>query len=90
MGSWWRWRTKFATRGQNICIYIYIYMITKFQIEHRDHSYNVKVLRPSNHLSRHAQTFPSGDGNLQEVSYHLRGSRVQKGQLKQMLGFAAS
>ena len=52
---------------------IYIYMIAKFQIEHWDQKSNVKLYRLQDHISRHAQTFPPGYRNLQDLSHRLRG-----------------
>ena len=40
-----------------ICMYIYIYMITKFQIEHWDRNSTGEVYRPREGFSRLAQTF---------------------------------
>ena len=43
-----------------------------------------------NQLSGHAQTFPPGYRNIQEISQHLQGSSAQEEQQKKtMLGFAA-
>ena len=37
-----------------------------------------KCFRPSNHLSRHAQTFPPGYRNLKDFYNRLRGPRFEK------------
>ena len=39
---------------------------------------DVKVYRPQEGVSGHAQTSPPGYRNLEEMSYRLRGSRTQK------------
>ena len=53
-------------------------MITMIQIEHWDQKVNVNVFRPQNHLSGHAQTFPPGYRNLQQISHRLRGPTAPK------------
>ena len=65
-------------------IYVYIYiclcMLTKLQIEHWNPNSNVKVFRPRNNVSRHAQTFPPGHRILQEIAHRLRGLELKKKQ----------
>ena len=68
--------------------FIYIRMITKFQIEHWEHNYNLKVFRSQNNLSRHEQTFPPGYRNLQDCSIACRG--LEQLQKQSMLGYAAN
>ena len=58
---------------------------SKLQIRHWDQEVNVKVFRPSNHLSGHAQTTAPGYWSLQEMYHRLRGSRDQKEHLKKQI-----
>ena len=57
-------------------------MSTTFQIEHWGQKFNAKMLRPSSHLSGHAQIFPPSYRDHQDLSHRLRTSEAEKTQRK--------
>ena len=58
-----------------------ICIVPKFQVRHWHQYPYVRVYRPYSQLSRDAQTFPPSYRNLLDLSYRLRGSRIQRKQL---------